>query len=460
MQKRAAPNRWVQLAALAGVPLMMVFGNSMLIPVLPDMGRQLGLAKGTTSLAVTAFSVAAGLGIALAGFLADRYGRKWVMIPALALYGIGGFISGLAGLLLGGRAFGLMMVGRVVQGLGAAGTAPIAMAFAGDLFKGPPRVTALGILEASNGLGKVLSPILGALIGSFFAWWMVCFVYSSFAIPILLLVLFLTKEPPREKAPAVRAYIGAIGQIFREKGKGLVACFWVGTIALTVLFGLLFFLSEQLEENYGIDGLPKGFWLMWPVLAMSLVSLSSGLILQKRPTWLKPAVIIGLSLELAGLILLSLIRAPWALLTGLIVVGLGTGLQLPGLNNLIISAAPSGQRGMVTSLYSAVRFFGVAFGPLFVGLLIRRSQALPFWISTGLVASALAAVLIGVNPEQLAADSSEQAGSEAAAKQNQPVGEDRSAGEIVEKLKRPAGIPIWRLPDDLPLGTRKKDPLR
>ena len=115
------PNKWLQLAALCTVPLIMVLGNSMLIPVLPDMGRVMALDKSTTGLAVTAFSLAAGVGIALTGFLADRYGRKVVIVPSLLLYGAGGVISGLAGWWLAEDGFFWVMVGRVIQGLGAAG---------------------------------------------------------------------------------------------------------------------------------------------------------------------------------------------------------------------------------------------------------------------------------------------------------------------------------------------------
>lgn len=193
------PNKWLQLAALCTVPLIMVLGNSMLIPVLPDMGKEMGLDKSVTGLAVTAFSLAAGVGIVLAGYLADRFGRKVVIVPALLIYGLGGVLSGLGGWWFAEDGFWVVMAGRVIQGLGAAGTAPVAMAFVGDLFKGPQRVTALGILEAANGLGKVVSPILGALVGALFIWWGVFFAYAFMSIPFALAVWFLTKEPERKK---------------------------------------------------------------------------------------------------------------------------------------------------------------------------------------------------------------------------------------------------------------------
>ncbi len=437
------PNLWLHLAALCTVPLIMVLGNSMLIPVLPDMGRVMGLSKATTGLAVTAFSLSAGIAIAVAGFLADRYGRKLVVVPSLLVYGLGGIVSGLAGWRMGPNGFAVVMAGRVIQGIGAAGTAPVAMAFVGDLFRGGSRVTALGIFEASNGLGKVISPILGALIGQVLVWWAVFFAYAVLAVPFALAVWFLTREPPRRKAPPAREYFGQVLTIFRRKGVALIACFWAGTVALFVLFGVLFFLSEHLETVHGIDGVPKGVRIMWPVLAMSATSFAAGLFLQRRGQLLKPAVVLGLALAIAGTVLIAFVRADWAFYAGLVVAGIGTGLQLPGLNNLITSSARTEQRAMITSVYGAVRFIGVAFGPPLYGALMRNGEALPFWFSAGVLATSLAATLFLIRPERLV-EAEDEAGAVAQGPDRREGGGGR--GEVA--------IPAWEPPANLPLGTR------
>lgn len=428
------PNKWVQLAALCTVPLIMVLGNSMLIPVLPDMGRQIDLDKSTTGLAVTAFSLAAGVAIALAGFLADRYGRKVVIVPSLLLYGLGGFISGLGAWLLAENGFMVVMIGRVVQGLGAAGTAPVAMAFVGDLFKGPERVNALGILEASNGLGKVVSPILGALVGALLIWWAVFFAYAFMSIPFALAVWFLTKEPRREKAGSARQYFGAVWDVFKKKGVPLTACFWAGTVALFILFGVLFFLSQHLESAHDIDGLPKGWLIMWPVLAMSITSFASGMYLQRHENLLKSAVVAGLAILVAGMALVAVIPEDWAFFTGIIVGGIGTGLQLPGLNNLVTSSASTEQRAGITSIYGAVRFFGVAFGPPLYGALMKMSDALPFWFSAILGAFTLAITVLFIHPDKLMGTGGAGGG---------------GGGKPPSKQ-----LPGWQVPDKLPGGTR------
>ncbi|MFS8639417.1 MAG: MFS transporter [Symbiobacteriaceae bacterium] len=444
-QEAAAPgpNPWLQLAALSAVPLIMVLGNSMLIPVLPDMGRALGLSKEVTGLAVTAFSLSAGVAIAAAGFLADRYGRKVVVVPSLLLYGLGGVVSGLAGWRMGPNGFAVVMAGRVIQGIGAAGTAPVAMAFVGDLFRGGSRVTALGVFEAANGLGKVISPILGALIGQVLVWWAVFFAYAGLAVPIALAVWFLTRERERPKAPPAREYFGQVIGIFRRKGLPLVACFWSGSVALFVLFGVLFFLSEHLENVHGIDGVAKGVRIMWPVLAMSATSFAAGLYLKRRDALLKPAVVAGLVLAIAGTVLIAFLRADWAFYAGLVTAGVGTGLQLPGLNNLITSAARTQQRAMITSVYGAVRFLGVAFGPPLYGALMRGGEARPFWFSAGILATSLAATLFLIRPEQLL-EAEEEAGAGGQGPDRQAEGGGRTG----------AKIPAWEPPSDVPLGTR------
>src|SRR5699024_11558899 len=88
---------------------------------------------------------------------------KVIIIPSLILTSIGGLIAGIGSSTL--NSYIWLLIGRVIQGIGAAGSAPIAMALTGDLFKGEEQSRVLGILESSNGLGKVLSPILGSLFG-------------------------------------------------------------------------------------------------------------------------------------------------------------------------------------------------------------------------------------------------------------------------------------------------------
>ncbi len=126
----------------------------MLVPILPDMQERLGISQFQSSLVITLFSVTAGLVIPLSGYLSDRFSRKAIMIPSLIIYGAAGVLAGFGAVW---NSYTVIIIARAIQGLGAAGTAPIAMALAGDMYKEATESKALGLTEASNGAGKVIS---------------------------------------------------------------------------------------------------------------------------------------------------------------------------------------------------------------------------------------------------------------------------------------------------------------
>jgi len=390
------------LAALSGVPFVMVLGNSMLIPVLPAMAGALGLSALHVSLVITLFSVPAGLVIPLAGFLSDRLGRKAVIVPGLLLYGLGGLLAGLAAALHGKETFAAVLTGRVLQGIGAAGTAPLAMALAGDLFQGRARSRALGIIEAANGFGKVLSPVLGAALGSW-AWFAPFFLFPALCVLAAGAVGWAVKEPGAHRAPpSLGRYKQMLRQIFARKVPLLASGFAAGMGALLLLFGVLFYLSEHLEKAYGLEGVAKGLALAVPVLFMCGTSFLSGLVAKKQVARMKFMVVAGLLIIAAGLIGLVWVRHTWLHFAVISLIGVGTGLVLPCVNTLITGAARASERGLITALYGSVRFFGVAAGPPLFGLLLERSLAALFLLAgagAGLVAL-LAQFLIRVGEIQ------------------------------------------------------------
>ncbi|BCJ85352.1 MFS transporter [Effusibacillus dendaii] len=385
------------LIALGSVPLIMVLGNSMLIPILTTMQEELNISKFQASLVITLFSVPAGIIIPLAGFLSDRFNRKTVIIPSLILYALGGLIAGVAAWLLD-KPFGVIMAGRVLQGIGAAGTAPIAMALAGDIFKGAARSQALGLIEASNGLGKVLSPILGVLV-AFIVWYAAFFAFPVLCIPAALAIWFFIKEPKKKSEPqSIKQYVSSLKSIFEKEWKWLMTAYFTGASALFILFGVLFYLSQILEEQYKIDGLPKGGILAIPLLAMSSTSYITGAKIKKRKGLMKSLIVTGMLLVAVPLGLAAIIKNTYILLALLVISGIGTGLVLPCLNMLITSAVNMEKRGIVTSFYGSVRFLGVAIGPPVFTWLMEISRAVMFFSVAGLalVAAGLSMWLIRV----------------------------------------------------------------
>lgn len=383
----------LDLIALASVPFIMVLGNSMLIPILPQIKKELDITQFEVSLIITMFSISAALIIPFSGFLSDRFGRKKVIIPSLILYGTGGVIAGLAALFFSGKvAYWIIIGGRTMQGIGAAGTAPITMALVGDIFKGGAQSKALGLIEATNGLGKVASPILGTLIALIFVWFAPFFAFSILCLLAILGIMFLVKEPKLEgEPPKFKKYVGNVKKIFKKEGRWLIATFFVGTIGLFILFGILFYLSDILETTYNINGLKKGYILAIPLLAMATTSYITGRLIKKNFVLMKTLIIVGLLLMAGALIPMMFFEKRLAILISLLVLnGIGTGLALPCINSFITGSVDKANRGMITSLYNGVRFGGVALGPPIFGWLMTMKP----WILFGSNAAlALLAVL-------------------------------------------------------------------
>jgi ACDE family multidrug resistance protein len=374
----------LMLTAFSSVPFLMVLGNSMLIPEFPKIKSALNINQFQVGLLITLFSASAGIAIPFLGYLSDRIGRKKVVIPSLILYGAGGLLAGLAAVFLKEKAYKIILVSRVIQGIGGAGTAPIIMALVGDIFTSNQRSEALGIIESANGLGKILSPILGAAI-ALISWYALFFSYAFLAIPIAASIFFLAEEPENNiKKQSIKEYLENIKKIFQQRGISLSLSLLGGMIVLFLLFGMLSHLSDILETRYKIKGLIKGLVIAIPIFFMASNSYLTGLYLKNKGKNFKYALSLGLIINAIALSLLSFIDNLYLYMGTLSFLGLGSGLILPSVNTLVTSSAPSEQRGGITSLYGSVRFIGVAFGPPTFSLLNRISEPTMFFTAAGI----------------------------------------------------------------------------
>jgi len=339
----------------------------MLIPVLPKIKKAVDINQFQVGLMITAFSVPAGIVIPLAGVLSDQIGRRKVMAPALIVYGAGGVFAGVASVIFEKPFWGII-AGRIIQGIGAGGTYQLAMAMAGDIFKTQERVLALGLLEASNGLGKVVSPILGAGF-ALISWYFPFLAYGFLTIPVGLAIWFFVKEKSEFKKQPLENYINAVKEIFKNKASGLLASFFAGMVSLFSLFGISSLYSDILEKEFNILGIKKGLIMAGPVFVMAAISFALGIFLKKtKNKGLKIYIITGLIFIIVGQAFFLLFQGMWPKFTSLVLLGAGVGLVMTPVNTLVTGSCSTKRRGIITCLYGSLRFFGVAIGPPLYGL--------------------------------------------------------------------------------------------
>jgi ACDE family multidrug resistance protein len=373
-----------KLTALSSVTFIMVFGNSMIIPVFTQIRSALDISLFQVALLVTYYSVAASLFIPVFGFISDHIQRKTVIIAALALYGLGGSFIGLLALFSNNPdIFPYILASRVVQGIGAAGMSPIAMALVGDIFTTDERAKALGLIEAANIFGKVISPVLGAAL-ALIAWFAPFFFYLAFAIPALVAVIFIIKEPDNKPKKPFNKYFEDLKKIFTKNGRFLWISYLTAWVAFLILFGVLAYLSDVLEARFDMTGILKGVVIAIPVTAWTISSFFSGYYLQKKTESLKYFVITGIFLLGISAVAVPYMERLYLFLTAAFFMGLGGGLIIPPLTILVTNCATTEERGGIMSLYGSIRFFGVAVGPPLFSYLLDLSRFAPFWLSGAL----------------------------------------------------------------------------
>ncbi|UHA76246.1 MFS transporter [Paenibacillus sp. 481] len=375
----------------------MTLGNSMLIPVLPEIRRQLKVSDFQSSMLITVYSVMAILLIPAAGYLSDRLGRKVVIIPSLIIAGIGGAVCGAAAVWLD-NSYSVILGGRVLQGIGAAGAMPIVLPLVGDMFKSEEDVSAgLGIVETANTFGKVLSPILGSAL-VLIAWYVPFWTIPVMCLISIVLVICLVKQPKKtEKKPQpLRQFLHSTWQLLKQNGRWLSALFAIGGMAMFVLFGLLFYLSETLEETHHYKGIVKGCILAIPLAVLCTASYITGKCIGEKKPLMKWIMVSGCFLAASAIVGCLFSRSVVSLIAWMSVAGLGLGASLPCLDSFITEGIEKEQRGTISSLYSSMRFAGVAAGPPVASLLMSPSNKPLFYTMAAVSATACALALFAI----------------------------------------------------------------
>ena len=389
--------KWAVLS-ISSIPLVMTLGNSMLIPVLPVMESEIGISPFQSSMIITIYSIVAILLIPLAGFLSDHIGRKKVIIPSLIITAIGGLISAWAGWKMD-NPYSIILIGRALQGVGAAGAFPIVLPLVGDMFKTDEEVSSsLGLIETSNTLGKVLSPILGSFLAGF-VWFIPFFSIPIFCLVSVLLMWFLVKTPNKRQEPIpFKTFMDNIKDTFKNNWKWLYAVFIIGIILMLVLFAVLFYLSDTFEKVYDVKGVKKGLFLAIPLGALCLASYITGKFIKENKVLMKWITFSGIVLLAVSIVMLSFSQAMWLMLTLFVLSGIGIGVGLPCLDAFITSGIAKEERGTVSSIYSSMRFIGVAAGPPIMALMMKYTESSLFYILGGLSAIAAIATFIAIKP--------------------------------------------------------------
>ena len=353
---------------------MAVLGVSSISPAFPRIMEALNISETEVGMLIVAFTIPGVVLTPFIGILADRFGRKRLLVPSLFLFGLAGGACALV------TEFDILIALRVLQGIGATALATLNITILGDLFHGERRAAAIGLNASVLNVGVAAYPLLGGALATFA--WNYPFLLPLVAIPIGLIVLFGLNNPEPRSKESLRQYLGsAWGYLKNIK---VASAFIAGVILFVIVYGpYQTYLSLYLADSFEASSFIIGVILSTMAVTSALVSSQLGKIVKviSVPDMVK----LGFVLIAVSLTLLPFLPRVELILISTFILGLGMGVLLPGLMTYIAGVAPLEYRAAVMSINSTMLRLGQTLGPLIFGLVyIYASFDGVFFYSAGL----------------------------------------------------------------------------
>ena len=167
-------------------------------PALPAIQASFGVSDRALAWVFTIYVLANLIGTPLMAKLSDRAGRRSIYVLDVALFAAGSLVVALS------PTFGVLLVGRAIQGFGAGGIFPVASAVIGDTFPVEKRGSALGLIGAVFGIAFLIGPILGGVILYALSWHWLFLINLPIAAALIIAAMRLLPIDPTAAAPPLR----------------------------------------------------------------------------------------------------------------------------------------------------------------------------------------------------------------------------------------------------------------
>ena len=377
--------------------LIDMMGIGIIIPVLPKLIMELtGSSTGNGAVygGIMQASYAIMLFIAspIIGGLSDKFGRKPMLILALAGLGIDYLFLAFA------PTFTFLVIGRIIAGVFGASHST-AMAYVADISEPHERGKNMGMIHAAFGVGFILGPVIGGIAGDF-GTKIPFFVAAGLTLLNMLFGLFvvpesLTKENRRNFDWKRANPLGAIKQAFHYKGLILL----LGAIFLMSIAGQVhpstwtFYTVHRFGWSSAMIGYSLG------VVGLVIAIVQGGLIRKTLPYFgHKKSVYLGLGFTIFGYLLFANSTQPWMMFAFMVPFGLG-GLATPAIQGIISNSVPDSEQGEIQGTIASLMSLSGIIGPLLMTATFSyfsNEQTLIYYPGAAFALSALICIIGGL----------------------------------------------------------------
>lgn len=344
------------LQLIFGVTLMAILGVSSIIPALPEMMSELAITPVQIGLVISIFTLPGVLLSPLVGVLADRMGRKIILVPSLFVFGLFGFACFFA------QTFEQLLVLRFLQGVGAGPLGVIYATIIGDLYEGKERGQAMGYNASVLSIGTAAFPAVGgvlALVG-----WNWPFLLPLLAIPLGLSIITRLDSPEPSNSSSLREYFSEA--YLRMKTRQALSLFATTLVTFIILYGpIVTYLPILLNTRFDANPASIGMVFLISSGFSGLASFQLGRLSSafgQRPLLIAAAVLYGISM-----VLMPAAPGIWHVIPPVVCFGLAQGLNIPTVMTMISSLAPMEQRGAFMAANGFLLRLAQTLAPIFMG---------------------------------------------------------------------------------------------
>lgn len=382
----------IMLALLALAVMINILGFSVIIPLIPDYVQAGMHLTNPQDPRIGEYGGWLGASYALMQFLfapfwgrlSDRIGRKPILIGSLIGDAVFYTLFGLSVHNLAGQ-----FAARILAGIFSSASLAVAQAYAADIT--PPRLRAMGLgyLGAAFGVGFILGPALGGLIGQLGLAWPLYF-SALLALVNLIYIARYLPEPGRapEAATGPPASVASRLGLMTQAVRGPVGFLYLLTFAVTFAFGNLEgTFTAYLKQHFHFQNSIAVAGGVFAYIGVLIVIIQGGAIRPLVKRFGEPnLVVVGIGLMALGFLLFPLCPTLALLLIGpMIPISIGNGLNGPSLRALVSRKATA--QGAALGLSASFDSLARATGPATAGYLYKHvGQTAPYWCA-GLVMS-------------------------------------------------------------------------
>jgi MFS transporter, DHA1 family, tetracycline resistance protein len=345
-------------------------GLGLIIPVAPRLvvsflGGDLHAASHYFGVLVSLYAAMQFLFAPVLGGLSDRFGRRPVILISLLGAAASYLIAGFA------PALGWLFVGRVISGITGASFSA-AGAYVADVTPAERRAQSFGLIGAVFGLGFILGPALGGLLGNL-GLRVPYFVAAGLNFVNMLYGLFVLPEslPPENRRPFSYARANPLGSLL-ALGRHPVVLGLTGTMMCSFLAQWI------LQSTWALHTQSRFGWSLWMVgVSLMVVGAATAVVQGGLVRVVVPrlgerrALVVGLLLAVTGHTLMGLADRGWMMLLFILPLSLG-GLAGPAVQAIISREVGPRDQGELQGSLNSLAGVAAIIGPLIgTGLLAR-----------------------------------------------------------------------------------------